>query len=220
MKKSVYTVVAASLLALLVMPIAFAGAANGPQASASANGTAALKKQLKGLKQRIAALEAKQDPAIPKALPPNGPAGGDLTGTYPNPVIKPNAITSAKLAIESVGELQIAANSVSSQEISDYQVAAIDMGADSVGSFALKGLHSAVTPNGKTISAGNTGTAKVSCGPGEMVIAGGFAWSDKEENSIVASAPSEANPNTEWVVEGFVPAGSNTLYAWATCLTV
>lgn len=218
MKKSVYLVVAASLLALLVMPIAFAGAAGNP---GSAN--ASVKKQLKGLKQRIAALEAKQDPvipAIPKALPPNGPAGGDLTGTYPNPLIKPNAITAEKLATDSVTGPKLTDNSVGSQEISDFQVAALDMGADSVGSFALKGLVTAVSPVGTTAAEGQKAHAVVICPAGHMLIAGGYAWAGVKANSIIASAPSESNPNTTWIVDGVSHDGTNTLYAWATCLTV
>jgi Repeat of unknown function (DUF5907) len=64
------------------------GSSGGPTASASIVTDAKFKK----LKKRVAALEAKT------TLPPSGPAGGDLTGSYPNPLIADNAVTTAKIA--------------------------------------------------------------------------------------------------------------------------
>ncbi len=77
--------VAAAILVFTVVQVASAGSSTeGPEAGKSAS----LKQQIKQLKARVAALEAKPSPtipAVPTTLPPSGPAGGELAGTYPNP---------------------------------------------------------------------------------------------------------------------------------------
>lgn len=135
--QTTYALIAAAVLAAIVMPVALAGAATDPQTRASAG----VKKQLKQLKQRIAALEGRQDPrtAAPDgrqtatALPPTGPAGGDLTGSYPNPQLGPDSVGSAAVANAAIGGSELAPDAVAGLHVGNDQLGGADIDESTLG---------------------------------------------------------------------------------------
>jgi hypothetical protein len=92
--RAVHLLAAAAILGLLVMPVAFAGVGE-PVATKGVK----VAKKLKKVKKRLAALEARIDRVgqVPASLPPSGPAGGDLTGDFPNPLIGANSVAGAEI---------------------------------------------------------------------------------------------------------------------------
>ncbi len=211
--KSICAALAVVVGAMVVMPVTFAGAAGNPQATASASvkqQVKQLKRQVKRLRREVKGLARQPGPQGPQGPqgppgPSTGPAGGDLMGDYPNPLIGPSAVGSLEIADDAVGTEDIARNSIGGSQIADSAVTSEDIANNSIGTLDIGdnavttleiangtvssadlgasavraadlGPAFAVASAGVLVSPGTSKEATVSCPAGSRLLSGGFEW--------------------------------------------
>jgi hypothetical protein len=226
---------AALVLAAIVAPVAMATAGTSAAKSKTAKQINALKRQTASLLGRLSALEARvgsgggggSAPQVPTTLPPSGPAGGDLTATFPNPQIRADSILSGDIASGAVFTDDIRDGTVTGTDIADGSLERADLGLASVGAEEL-GSTFVEKSDPAFVGPGAVAGNELSCPPGTKLLSGGAEWLVPEGASItelshlflLANAPRPAAEPTTWEAIGMNSGGTRTfiLFVKVICL--
>ena len=177
---------------------------------------------------------AKGDPGVPGAKGDQGtpgaagsiqgaPAGGDLTGSYPDPAIAPDAVTGAEVQDASLSGNDLLPNSILSGQIAPGAVQGDDMatGAVTAGELGAVTLRTTtITHDATGQAAGNgnydTRVASLSCNPGEQAISVGAYWDfvnliqTRSDQLTISDLGYSWDVNTNTPTGGFVRGGNDT----------
>jgi hypothetical protein len=171
-----------------------------------------LVEQVGSLGAKTAAIEGKE---LPKSLSPSGPAGGALIGSFPTPLLAPNAVRGSN----------IIDGSVESAEIGDGSVTSADLALGSIGGLSLNSPEVEFAKNGVPVKSNHTESTTVTCPRETRLLSGGAQWGDDgSDTALIASAPDARDPNKTWFVRGrqdVFRSGEekqNILFAVALCL--
>jgi hypothetical protein len=158
----------------------------------------------------------------PVVLFKGDPAGGDLTGIYPDPLIGDGKVTSAKLAD----------GSVTSGKLAEGVVTSGNLAPGAVPSAPIAGLE--VEFEDGSVGSGRVTSAEAACDKGKKVIGGGFLlfnnaaevlasapWGIDHWIVIAHGRPADTQFNTDLKDFGFESTTENTPFrAYAVCADV
>jgi hypothetical protein len=145
----------------------------------------------------------------PTSLPPSGAAGGDLTGTYPNPVVAANAITSAKILDGTISNADVSAAAAISY--SKLNLTGSIQGSDiAAGTFTTTNAHHAIGNND------NTARELRFLEPSGSGVNYTAFKAQAQAGDITYTLPNAAPAAVNQVLQVQAVAGNNATLSWGT----
>jgi hypothetical protein len=133
---------------------------------------------------------------------PTGPAGGDLTGSYPDPTIAIGKVTSAKILDGTIASSDLADNAVTSEKIADATIVNADMASNAISSAKI--LDGTIATVDLAVSAVTTDKLSTSAVTTDKITAGAVT------GTKIAQAGAASGQALKWDGTTWAPANDET----------